>query len=31
MDKETPVSVQNDMDDVQMTLVEPPPPQQASQ
>ncbi len=31
MDKETPLSVQSDMDDVQVTLVEPPPPQQASQ
>lgn len=31
MDKETPLTVQSDMDDVQVTLVEPPPPQQASQ
>ncbi len=31
MDKETPLSVQSDMDDVQVTLVEPPPPQAASQ
>ena len=31
MDKETPLSVQSDLDDVQVTLVEPPPPQQASQ
>lgn len=31
MDKETPLTVQNDMDDVQVTLVDPPPPQQASQ
>jgi hypothetical protein len=31
MDKETPLTVQSDMDDVQVTLVEPPPPQPASQ
>jgi hypothetical protein len=31
MDKETPLTVQSDMDDVQVTLVEPPPPQQAAQ
>ena len=31
MDKETPLSVQDDMNDVLVTLVEPPPPQQASQ
>lgn len=31
MDKETPLTVQSDMDDVQITLVEPPPPQTASQ
>jgi hypothetical protein len=29
MDKETPLSVQSDLDDMQVTLVEPPPPQQA--
>jgi hypothetical protein len=31
LDKETPLTVQSDMDDVQVTLVEPPPPQRASQ
>lgn len=31
MDKETPLSVQDDMTDVQVTLAEPPPPQPASQ
>jgi len=31
MDKETPLIVQSDMDDVQVTVVEPPPPQRASQ
>jgi hypothetical protein len=31
MDKETPLSVQGDLDDVLVTLVEPPPPQQANQ
>ncbi|MGB6830817.1 MAG: carboxypeptidase-like regulatory domain-containing protein [Terracidiphilus sp.] len=31
MDKETSLSVQDDMNDVLVTLVEPPPPQQASQ
>jgi len=30
-DKETPLSVQSDMDDLQVTLVDPPPPQQANQ
>jgi hypothetical protein len=28
MDKETPLIVQNDMEDVQVTLLDPPPPQQ---
>jgi hypothetical protein len=31
MDKELPLTVQSDMDDVTVTLTEPPPPQQASQ
>jgi hypothetical protein len=31
MDKELPLTVQSDMDDVTVTLSEPPPPQQASQ
>jgi hypothetical protein len=31
MDKETPLTVQSDMDDVQVTVVEPPPPQQAAE
>jgi hypothetical protein len=28
MDKETPLTLQSDMDDVEVTLVEPPPPEQ---
>jgi hypothetical protein len=31
MDKETPLTVQSDMDDVQVNVVVPPPPQQAAQ
>jgi hypothetical protein len=31
MDKELPLTVQSDMDDVTVTLTEPPPPQQAAQ
>jgi hypothetical protein len=31
MDKESPLTVQSDMEDVQFTLVDPPPPQQTSQ
>jgi hypothetical protein len=30
MDKETPLTVQSDMDDVQVTLAEPPPPPQTA-